>query len=215
MGTATLHAMNSVYEDLKVIWVDAHPDFIHPKMSEYPNYHGYPVAHATGLASDIPGFKWLTNLVPYQNIVYIAIRDIDPDEWINLKAKNMKCFTMDHVHQLGIGEVMNQAIHHLDPHGDKPFYISFDIDGIDPDLAFGTGTKFRDGLTASQANMVVRSVAHQRKLVGLDVMEINRDLEKEDQRPIYRDEHYYGPVSPTVGLGIDLIESLFTKYFTL
>lgn len=81
-------------------------------------------------------------------MVFIAIRDIDPDEWINLRKLNIKCFTMDHVTHLGIGEVMNQAINYLDPEGNKPFHISFDIDAIDPNIARGTGTKFRGGLTA-------------------------------------------------------------------
>lgn len=79
VGTATLHALNTHYKDLKVIWVDAHPDFLHPEMTKYPNYHGYPVSHVSGLASTIPGFKWLVNKVPYENIVLVAIRDIDPD----------------------------------------------------------------------------------------------------------------------------------------
>jgi arginase family enzyme len=30
VGTPTLHALNTYYQDLKVIWVDAHPDFINP-----------------------------------------------------------------------------------------------------------------------------------------------------------------------------------------
>jgi arginase len=85
--------------------------------------------------------------VPFENIVYIAIRDIDPDEWINLKKHKIKCFTMDHVVDLGIGEVISQAIDYLDPKGERPFHISFDIDAIDPNLAQGTGTKFRGGLT--------------------------------------------------------------------
>jgi len=160
VGTATLHALNHVYSDLKVIWVDAHPDFIDPTMSDYPNYHGYPLAHISGLAYGIPGFKWISNRIPFENIVLIAIRDIDPDEWINLKAKKIKCFTMDHVKDLGIGEVMRQSIAYLDPEGIKPFHISFDIDAIDPDVAYGTGTKFRGGLTPIEANHIVRKVAH-------------------------------------------------------
>lgn len=173
VGTPTLHALNTCYKDLKVIWVDAHPDFINPDESYYPNYHGYPVSHVTGWAKTIPGFNWLVNKIPFENIVFIAIRDIDPDEWINLRKLNVKCFTMDHVTHLGIGEVMNQAINYLDPKGDKPFHISFDIDAIDPILAQGTGTKFRGGLTALQSNHIIRTVAHSRKLVGLDIMEIN------------------------------------------
>jgi arginase len=120
---------------------------------------------------------WLTERVPYENIVLIGIRDIDKDEWVNLKKHKVKCFTMDHVVQLGIGQVMQQAIEYLDPAGDKPFHISFDIDALDPHVAFGTGTKFRGGLSPMEGNHIVRAVAHQRRLVGLDVMEINKELE--------------------------------------
>jgi arginase len=33
VGTPTLHALNTYYKDLKVVWVDAHPDFINPDQS--------------------------------------------------------------------------------------------------------------------------------------------------------------------------------------
>lgn len=112
----------------------------------------------------------MVNKIPFENIVYIAIRDIDPDEWINIKKLKIKSFTMDHVTQLGIGEVLKQAVYYLDPVGDKKFHISFDIDAIDPIFALGTGTKFRGGLTPIQANQIVRQIAHERHLVGLDVM---------------------------------------------
>lgn len=46
--------------------------------------------------------------------------------------------------------------------------------------------------------------------MGLDVVEINQDLENEEARHTFRGEEPYGIVSPTVGLGIDLIESVFT-----
>ena len=65
---------------------------------------------------------------------------------------------------------MRQAFDYLDPAGDKPFHISFDIDAIDPHVAFGTGTKFRGGLSPIEANLIVRMTAHRRCLVGLDVM---------------------------------------------
>lgn len=110
---------------------------------------------------------------------------------------------------------MRQTFEYLDPVGDKPFHISFDIDAIDPHFAFGTGTKFRGGLTPIEANQIVRATAHYRNLVGLDVVEINKQLEMEDARMFFRGESKYGMVSPTVGLGLDLIDSVFTTYFTL
>ncbi len=54
---------------------------------------------------------------------------------------------MDHIDWFGIGEVMSQAIEYLDPNGDSPFHISFDIDAIDPFIVSSTGTMFRGGLT--------------------------------------------------------------------
>jgi len=44
-----------------------------------------------------------------------------------------------------------------------------------------TGTKFRGGLRPSEGNYIIRKVAHERKLVGLDVVEINTALEMNDR----------------------------------
>ena len=30
VGSATVHALRTIYKDLRVIWVDAHPDMIDP-----------------------------------------------------------------------------------------------------------------------------------------------------------------------------------------
>lgn len=54
---------------------------------------------------------------------------------------------MDHVIKYGIGEVMTQAIKYLDPKGDSPFHISFDLDATDPYQVCQTGTVYRDALT--------------------------------------------------------------------
>lgn len=66
---------------------------------------------------------------------------------------------MDHVDKYGIGEVMRQAIQYLDPSGDSPFHISFDIDAVDPSIAYSTGTLFRGGLTHRQSCHIVRRLA--------------------------------------------------------
>ena len=55
---------------------------------------------------------------------------------------------MDHVDKYGIGNVMTQAIQYLDPKGNSPFHISFDVDSLDPSVFSQTGTLFRYGLSA-------------------------------------------------------------------
>jgi len=51
IGTGTISGLLRKYgNNLKVIWVDAHPDFIDIKNSDYYGYHGIPLAHLCGLS---------------------------------------------------------------------------------------------------------------------------------------------------------------------
>ena len=59
----------------------------------------------------------------------------------------VRCYTMDHVDQYGIGEVMRQTIEYLDPKKESPFHLSFDVDGIDPEFVGQTGALCRYGLS--------------------------------------------------------------------
>ncbi len=55
--------------------------------------------------------------------------------------------------------------------GDRPVYLSFDIDCIDPAFAPGTGTPVAGGLTTDRALQIIRSLGDL-NLVGLDLMEV-------------------------------------------
>ena len=55
--------------------------------------------------------------------------------------------------------------------GDGPTYISFDVDGLDPVYAPGTGTPEVGGLTTLEAQLLVRGLRGL-NLVGGDVVEV-------------------------------------------
>lgn len=55
---------------------------------------------------------------------------------------------MDHIDKYGIGEVMTKTLEYLDPTEKSPFHLSFDVDGIDPEVVGQTGTRFRYGISA-------------------------------------------------------------------
>ena len=55
--------------------------------------------------------------------------------------------------------------------GDRPVYMTFDIDCLDPSFAPGTGTPVCGGLSSFQALEILRSLAGIR-LVGMDVVEV-------------------------------------------
>lgn len=56
--------------------------------------------------------------------------------------------------------------------GDNPVYLSFDIDGLDPAFAPGTGTPVWGGLSTGQAAIILRDLAGI-DLVGGDVVEVS------------------------------------------
>ena len=56
--------------------------------------------------------------------------------------------------------------------GDRPVYLSFDIDALDPAYAPGTGTPVWGGLTSAQAAMVLRDIAGI-DVIGGDVVEVS------------------------------------------
>lgn len=56
--------------------------------------------------------------------------------------------------------------------GDRPVYLSFDIDGLDPAFAPGTGTPVWGGLSSAQAAALLRGLAGI-DLVGGDVVEVS------------------------------------------
>ncbi|MFN8023788.1 MAG: agmatinase [Acidimicrobiales bacterium] len=55
--------------------------------------------------------------------------------------------------------------------GDGPCYLSFDVDGLDPSVAPGTGTPEIGGLTGAQGLEIIRGCRGLR-LVGADVVEV-------------------------------------------
>jgi agmatinase len=56
--------------------------------------------------------------------------------------------------------------------GDRPVYLSFDIDGLDPAFAPGTGTPVWGGLSSAQAAHILRDLAGI-NIVGGDVVEVS------------------------------------------
>lgn len=60
LGSATINAALSANPNVKVLWVDAHPDFVNPYLKNTPsqNYHGMPLSHVSGV-HQLPGFEWM------------------------------------------------------------------------------------------------------------------------------------------------------------
>jgi len=211
IASATIGAMLSVYENLSVIWIDAHGDCNIPETSLSHNYHGMPAAHIMGwFKKRVPGFEWIENLekLPSNRIAFIGLRSLDEAEKRMMIQKGVHCFTMTDIDKLGIGQVMEQALQRVDPLKKNPIHLSFDIDACDPSIAPGSGTKARGGINYREAHYICKELAATKRLVGIDMVEINPSLDQDE------DELHHGDQLPiaenttkTVRLGLELLAS--------
>ena len=92
----------------------------------------------------------------------------DLDIWQFSHDSGMRVVYMDEFYDLGPKAVVEEARQIV---GDGPTYISFDVDGLDPVYAPGTGTPEVGGLTTLEAQIMIRGLRGL-NLVGGDVVEV-------------------------------------------
>jgi agmatinase len=94
--------------------------------------------------------------------VQVGIRTSNPD------TLGFNVIDGPEVHAAGIAAVIGRIREIL---GDRPVYLTFDIDCLDPSYAPGTGTPVCGGLTTHQAMSILRGLAGI-NIVGMDVVEV-------------------------------------------
>ena len=154
-----LRALAKVHGPVGIVHIDAHADV---------NDHmfGEPVAHGT----------------PFRRIVEEGLCDPKRVVQIGLRATGYTAEDFDWSRDQGIRVVQAEECwyHSLTPLmaevreqlGDGPVYISFDIDGLDPAYAPGTGTPEVGGLTSMQGLEIIRG-CRGLDIVGGDLVEIS------------------------------------------
>lgn len=166
-----------------VVWVDAHADINTPLTSSSGNMHGMPlsflVKELQPYISKLPGFEFIKPCLSAKNIAYIGLRDVDPGERYIIEKLGIQSFSMSEVDRHGIKDVVEKAMHYLDPEGVKPIHLSFDIDALDPSLAPSTGTPVPGGLSIREGNYICEELAATGRLTCVDIAEVNPSLGNE------------------------------------
>jgi len=167
-----------------LIWIDAHGDINTPLTSPSGNVHGMPVSIALE-----------EHNIDVERTVLIGLRDVDAGERARIKELGVRAFSMTEIDRLGMERVMELALEIV---GSEPrgVHVSFDMDGIDPREAPGTGTAVPGGLTYREAHLAMEMIADSGALGSLDVTETNPIL----------DEH-----NRTAALAVELILSALGK----
>ncbi len=180
IGLGSITGITRVYKDISVIWIDAHADFNTEDTTPSGNIHGMILAALAGignsLLTDIGG--WAPKLDP-QKIIIVGARELDSGERELLRSHHVHVFTMSDIDQRGISNVMSEALSLAEKANDG-IHLSLDMDALDPVHAPGVGTPVRGGLTYREAHMIMELIADSGRLIGMDVVEVNPILDREN-----------------------------------
>jgi agmatinase len=139
-----------------MVHIDAHCD----TSGDYEGakfHHGGPFRHAV-----------LAGVLDPQRTIQIGIRGGAEYLWEFSYDSGMTVLHIEDVEAMGIAQVVARAREVI---GDGPTYVSFDVDGLDPAFAPGTGTPEAGGLTSREVLAMLRGLAGA-NVVGGDVVEV-------------------------------------------
>lgn len=182
IAIGTLAGVAKHYENLGVIWYDAHGDLNTAETSPSGNIHGMPLAVSLGI-----GHPSLTNIMGYmpkvkpENIVIIGARSLDEGERELIKEKGIKVYTMHEIDRLGMTKVMEEAISYLQSQGTDGVHLSLDLDGLDPHDAPGVGTPVIGGISYRESHLAMEMLAEAGIITSAEFVEVNPILDEKNK----------------------------------
>ena len=122
------------------------------------------------------------NLIDPKKIVMLGIRGslYDPKDLDWAKQQGITIITIDQFFKFGLKKTIEIIKNVL---GNSDNYLSFDIDGIDPTYAPGTGTPEVGGFTVRESQNILREL-NEIKFVGADVVEVSPPFDINNQTSI-------------------------------
>jgi arginase len=181
IAIGTLAGVAKHYNNLGVIWYDAHGDLNTAETSPSGNIHGMPLAVSLGM-----GHPLLTNVGGYapkikpENIVIIGARSLDEGERELIKEQGIKVYTMHEIDRIGMTKVMEEAISYLKGKTDG-VHLSLDLDGLDPNDAPGVGTPVLGGISYRESHLAMEMLAESEIITSAEFVEVNPILDDKNK----------------------------------
>lgn len=136
---------------LGIIHLDAHSDL--------GSSHAGGVHHGSFMTEVIERLDFV------ERVFQIGLRGV-VDAWMPAESTAVTPYGVDVLRSRGIQAIVDRLPAGLD------YYLTLDIDVLDPAFAPATGTPVPGGLLPHELKELLRAIASQRSLVGWDVMEV-------------------------------------------
>ena len=164
------------YNDLSVVYIDAHGDCNIAESSPTGHIHGMHMSYLMNLGNPVYKDALGQEKIAKNDILYLGTRDLDPFEQDLLKNGNV-CSSKD------INESLDGVINKTNTFlkNRKHIHISLDIDVLDPKLCPGTGVPVPDGISLEKLNALLETVFINSNVVSMDLVEYNPLLDKDNK----------------------------------
>ena len=155
---AELRAVAKKYGPVAMIHFDSHSDLCDEVFGEKYN-HGTPFRRSLE-----------EGLIDPSHCIQVGMRGslYDPNEHKMAADLGMKLIPAHKIRQMGLDALIEAIKERV---GDKPCFLTFDIDFVDPAYAPGTGTPEVGGFTSLEALELIRALTTV-NFVGFDIVEV-------------------------------------------
>ncbi|MBF4501031.1 arginase [Savagea sp. SN6] len=182
IAIGTLAGLTETYQNLGVIWFDAHADMNTAETSPSGNIHGMPLAVSMGYGHEhLTALFQQRNFIKPENLIIIGARSIDPGERHFIQKLGIKVFTMHEIDKYGMAVVMEQTIAHLKERDVDGVHLSLDLDGLDPLYTPGVGTPVDGGMTYRESHLALEMLQQSQCITSAEFVEVNPILDEKNK----------------------------------
>lgn len=158
ISLGNLRAFHARYGPIALVHFDSHGD-------TWDNYYGEKYMHGTPFRRAVE-----EGLIDVEHSIQVGMRGplYGPEDIEDARTLGFEVIPMREVRTIGFEKVMERIHQRV---GDKPVFVSYDIDFVDPAYAPGTGTPEVGGPTSFEALEYVRGLDGL-DVVGFDLVEV-------------------------------------------
>jgi arginase len=186
IAMGTVAGLLDAWQDISLLWVDAHGDINTPETSPSGNVHGMPLAVILGQTDLFSHVGWTGRRLAPEHVVLFGIRNLDPGEKTLLRRLAVRVFTMSEIDQVGVKAAVEEALAVLQ--GPGRIHLSVDMDAMDPIEAPGVGTPWPGGLTYREAHLAMELLAESGQVASMEVVEVNPIADHENRTGKFAEE---------------------------
>lgn len=149
------------FDNVGLVQIDAHSDTVKESPLFGEDFH----ATSTHRIAQSP-------YSAFEHVSQVGIRGYEaPGFYEFADETGLNLFTMNDIERDGIGTVVTEAVEAAAT-DTEAVYVTFDIDGVDPSVAPGTGTPVPGGMSAHEALRAMAVLAEYDAVRAVDMMEV-------------------------------------------